>query len=322
MQGVLTDRQRGHSAAPPVLGLFLRAVDNPYQELIRAEAHARARAHGYTVREVSAKNDADRQVAQVQESLEGLTQATPRALFVNPVRESALHLVARQASRRDVAWVMLNRTSDFVRELRREAPGQVMVCVDVNQQEVGRLQGRQFRALLPNGGEVLYLLGPAATSSARLRLSGVEREIAGTSIRLTLRATDWTEEAGASATMLWLESLPSGRETATVIGAQNDTMAVGAARALSDFRRTRSAALYGLTEVPITGCDGVPSHGQRLVHEGQLAATVVIPATSGVAVDLVLDSFDGKATPQSDLVLEVHSFPDVGALVRPSGKRR
>jgi ABC-type sugar transport system substrate-binding protein len=243
-------------------------------------------------------------------------------MLVNPVRESALQLVARQAIRDDVAWVMLNRTSDFVRELRREAPGRVMVCVDVNQYEVGRIQGRQFRALLPSGGEVLYLHGPATTSSARLRMAGVESELAGTSIRLTPRATDWTEETGANATKLWLESLLRGRDAPTVIGAQNDVMAAGAANALAEFRKSRPAAIYGLTDVPITGCDGVPSHGQRLVHEGLLVATVVIPATSGIAVDLVLDSFEGKAAPDSDLVLQVDSFPDVATLVRAGAKRR
>jgi ABC-type sugar transport system substrate-binding protein len=310
------------TAYPPVVGLFLRALDNPYQELIRAETNARARAHGYTVREANARNDADRQVAQIRDSLEGQTLAPPRAMLVNPVRESALQLVARQAIRQDVAWAMLNRTSDFVRELRREAPGRVMVCVDVNQYEVGRIQGRQFRALLPSGGEVLYLHGPAATSSARLRTAGVESELAGSSIRLTLRPTDWTEEAGSSATSAWLQGLSIGRHEATVIGAQNDVMAVGAATALANFCKTRSASSYGVTEVPITGCDGVPTHGQRLVLEGLLAATVVIPATSGVAVDVVLDAFDGKGAPESDLVLEVHSFPDVTTLQRATARRK
>jgi ABC-type sugar transport system substrate-binding protein len=39
--------------------------------------------------------------------------------------------------------------------------------------------------------------------------------------------------------------------------------------------------------IPITGCDGVPRTGQMWVRTGQLAATVVVPPSTGEALTLM-----------------------------------
>lgn len=67
-------------------------------------------------------------------------------------------------------------------------------------------------------------------------------------------------------------------------------------------------------DIRITGCDGLPNYGQRLVLERRLAATVIVPATAGVAVDRVIDAVESDQTPTSDVVLDVQSFPELDAL--------
>ncbi len=39
--------------------------------------------------------------------------------------------------------------------------------------------------------------------------------------------------------------------------------------------------------VPFTGCDGLVDGGQRLVNEKVLAATVIMPPSTGPAIDLI-----------------------------------
>ena len=48
-----------------------------------------------------------------------------------------------------------------------------MFAVSADHEEIGRIQGRQFAALLPRGGSVLYIKGPSRSSSARKRTAGM-----------------------------------------------------------------------------------------------------------------------------------------------------
>ncbi len=72
------------------IALFLRALDNDYQELQKESCRAAARRHNFSVREVSALNDADRQVQQIEECLQEPAAIRPIAVLVNPVLESSL----------------------------------------------------------------------------------------------------------------------------------------------------------------------------------------------------------------------------------------
>jgi ABC-type sugar transport system substrate-binding protein len=82
---------------------------------------------------------------------------------------------------------------------------------------------------------------------------------------------------------------------------QNDAMAVGARRAMRELRPD-------WTDVPLTGCDGLPNGGQELVATGELAATVVKPPTTGPAIEVVARALSGEATPPH-VVLEPTSWP-------------
>jgi ABC-type sugar transport system substrate-binding protein len=296
-----------------VLGLFLRALDTPYQELLRADCHEMARVHGFALREVNASNDVDTQRRQIEECLRDSPGSRPNVLLVNPVREAALQMLAWDAARLGVGWVSLNRTCDYVGDLRREHPSVPFFCVDVDQQQIGRIQGRQFRALLPQGGRVVYLHGPLSTSSARLRLAGVQAELSRTAIDLATARADWSVDGGARATRAWLARAGDRTHRPRVIGAQNDSMAVGARIALSEA--DVSVGVLDLANVYITGCDGLPAYGRRLVTSRRLAATIVVPPTGRVALEMVARAIDDPhAAPTVDTLLDVRSFPDVDTL--------
>jgi ABC-type sugar transport system substrate-binding protein len=260
--------------------------------------------------------DADNDALRQRRQIDDLLRSSPSvaALLAQPVQESGLEAAAVEAARRGIAWVTLNRFSEYVRGLRVAQARAPMFCVDPDQRQIGHIQGKQFLALLPEGGTIFYLSGPRATSSARGRLAGAEIVLAGTSIGLVGAAGDWSIESGFDATRLWLRSAPPRDGRRLVVGAQNDAMAIGARRALHEEAKARGRP--ELAEVRITGCDGLPEGGQRWVASGLLAATVVIPSTAGVAVDHLAAAWASGHTPPNDVVLEVTSFPDLELLAR------
>jgi ABC-type sugar transport system substrate-binding protein len=213
-----------------------------------------------------------------------------------------------------MAWVALNRCTESVRELKLTQPKAPVFCVAPDQHQIGHIQGQQFLILLRKGGTLFYLTGPPATISGRQRLASVEIALAGAPIKLIPAAGDWTTESGFDATRLWLRSDPPRDCAHTVIGAQNDAMALGARRAILEEAKVRGRP--ELETVRITGCDGLPNGGQRWVATGMLTATVVMPTTAGVAVDQLATGWATSRPTTNDVILEVASFPDLDVLTR------
>jgi ABC-type sugar transport system substrate-binding protein len=294
------------------IALFLRADQNDYQELLREDCHATAQRCDLSVRSLHGQSDADRQLHQIQECLNEPESARPSAILVFPVGDVGLRPLAYEAARLGIGWVTLNRTCDFMPELRREYPNLPLFCVSPDQRRVGRIQGKQMKALLPRGGKVVYIQGPAANSSAQLRLAGVQDEIEGSNLVLIPYLGDWSFAGGADEATRWLQTVPSNRPLYDcLVAAQNDAMAMGARTVVKRAAITRTE----LGTLHITGCDGTPTYGQRLVNEKQLTATVLVPSTSGQAVELVAAVLRGARPPTRDLSPDVSSFPAIEQLM-------
>lgn len=72
------------------------------------------------------------------------------------------------------------------------------------------------------------------------------------------------------------------------IGAQDESMAMAARRAFEEQtdQETRGKWL----SLPFTDCDGLPKTGQECVLKGLLAATVVVPRNTSLALEMIVDS--------------------------------
>jgi len=57
-----------------------------------------------------------------------------------------------------ISWVVLNRDAEYISELRKAFRVPVL-SITSNHEEIGRLQGQQLKALLPNGGSILHIQG-------------------------------------------------------------------------------------------------------------------------------------------------------------------
>jgi ABC-type sugar transport system substrate-binding protein len=294
------------------IALFLHS-DNDYQQALRDDCIAAAKRHGFSFRFFSATDNSGTQVEQIQACLREPKEQRPTVFLVAPVREAALLSTAYAAARLGVGWILLGRWSGYMADLREEFPRLPIFSVAADQKEIGRIQGRQFRALLPDGGELVYIRGPLGTSSAIRRFEGVQEVLQDAPIKLYALSSDWTMEGGTQAMNDWLRVFRWRDFPKFVVGAQNDTMTMGARSALAAAVSARTDA--SLRQIVFTGCDGTPRYGQRLVLEGTLRATVIMPPTSGRAVDeLAAMLLEGRPRPNAEVVLNPASFPDLRAL--------
>jgi ABC-type sugar transport system substrate-binding protein len=284
-----------------VVSLLTKEQD--YQAMQAADAERAATRAGLTVEIVYARNNGTLQVEQLYPFVRAPEAHRPVAIVVQTVAGEGLERVARDAAKAGIGWVLLSRDVTYIDSLRAEYPRLPIAIVTPDQPGIGRIQGRQFRALLPKGGNVLYVQGPPDTSAAQQRLKGMQEAIASANIEVTVVNGEWTEASGEKAVLSWLRLSSSQDHRIDLVAAQNDAMAIGARKALA-LRRP------DLARVPFIGCDGLPDGGQRLVKEGQLTATVILPSCAGPAVDLVAAQLKSGSSGSARVILPAKAFPE------------
>lgn len=268
------------------LQLLLADERNVYQQLLVEAARSAARERGLECLEpLFAAGSTMRQMGQCFDVL----RANPRPdgvlllLVAIEEMESAVTALAKGG----LDCVVLNRIPAYLDRLSQQFPERLLAAVAPDQTEIGRIQGRQSLRLLPEGGTVLLILGARNTPSAVSREEGL-REVVGNRLEICAIEGKWQAERAEEALGDWLRFGAKRAREVDLIVSQNDSMAVGARRALQ--RHESEAGVSGLAAIPIVGCDGLAGEGMDMVVKGELAATVVMPASSPRAVE-ILDAF-------------------------------
>jgi ABC-type sugar transport system substrate-binding protein len=278
------------------VAVFLTVADNDYQQGLKREAEAAAARLGFEVEVSFAGTDPGKislvQPQQIYQAVNRDPGQRPVAVIVLPVLDIA-H-TAKEVVAGRIGVIILNRFPPFVEDLRSANPGLPVFAVSADQVATGRLQGRQLRALLPDGGLVLGVLGNPLASSTSDRASGLRQAIEGTSIRLTTVNGDWHAASGEEVVVRWLRQ-PWNKEKIAAIACHNDAMAVGACKAVQ--RLSAEAPFSYLRGVPILGIDGSPELGMKMVETGELAATIVMPATTRTAIEMLARALSGETIP-------------------------
>jgi ABC-type sugar transport system substrate-binding protein len=285
-----------------ILSLITR--DNDYQREQARTAEEAARRANADLEILYADSDAVTQSSQLLEAIHRYkSQLT--GILVEPTGGTGFPQVARAAVSAGVAWVMLNRDASL-EDLRRNAHVPVF-AVSSNHKEVGRLQARQLSALLPDGGTVLCIQGPSASSVAQQRLAGLE-EAKGMRLALkVLKSANWTEEGGFHVASSWLRLSTSQQQSIAAVAAHNDVIALGVRRAFEEARQS-------VAKLPFIGVDGLPRTGQAFVQSGALRATVVVPAIAGIALEKLAHAVTAKAPTEELYLISSHSFPSLEEL--------
>jgi ribose transport system substrate-binding protein len=296
----------------------LHTRDNDFQIAQAQSAEETSRKLNMDAEIVFADNDAVNQSTQILKAIQGSADSRPGAILLEPVSGTALPQVARAACAAGIAWVVLNRTPEYLAELRNTVSTPVFSVVS-DHVDIGRIQGRQFAALLPRGGSILYIEGPAQSSSAQKRTAGM-LETKPSNIRVATLKGKWTEESAEKAVLSWLSLATSQTAAIDLVAAQDDAMAIGARKAFQTIASEEKGARW--LSLSFTGCDGLPTTGQKWVRERLLAATIYIPPLAGIAIEILAKALRDGGQPAEQTLTQSFSFPSLEALIQQPAKGR
>jgi ribose transport system substrate-binding protein len=289
---------------------LLVVENNDYQAQQVLSAQAAANRLGIQLQVLHTEHDAIVQGQEVLKLLQSDAAGRPNGILFEPVG-TPLAQAAKVAASSGVGWVVLNREFvDYLPTLRQEH-NTPMFSITTSHTDVGRIQAEQIAQLLPKGGTVLYVQGPSDNDAAKRRTAGMQAaKPANVEVR-ALRGL-WTEESAYHSVSQWLGLSIAKEMPLGAVAAQNDAMALGARKAFEDL--AAGAARERLLHLPFIGCDGLPNTGQAAVKRGLLAATIVIPANAGHAIEVLASALQAGEQPPACIQTEASSYPPLTSL--------
>jgi ribose transport system substrate-binding protein len=298
--------------------LSIPTDDNDYQQEQAAAARETAQRLGFDLEVVHANNDAIKQSDQILKVIQAPPDNRPHAILFEPLGATALPQVARAASAAGIGWVVLNRFAEYLPELRRASRAPAF-SVSSDHVEIGRIQGLQFAALLPQGGSILYVQGPSENSAAKERTTGMQ-QTKPPNIRVNMLKGQWTEESAYKAVLSWMRLPTSAKQALDLVGAQDDSMAMGARKAMQETPDAGVREKW--LQLPFTGCDGLLNGGQKAVRSGTLAATVIVPPNTQPALEMLVAALEQGKSPLEQVLTVPSSFPSLADLMHQGTKKK
>jgi ribose transport system substrate-binding protein len=204
--------------------------DNAYQHQQALAGKSAGERLGLDLEVMHASDDSITQSQELLEIIQSRTALKPSAFIVEPVTATGLPRVAEAAVAQGIAWVISNNDVDYLAKLRGD-PKIPVFTVTQEQFEIGRLQGLQTAALLPEGGSVLYIEGPSMSSVTSRRREGFERA-KPRNVQITTLRSKWSEESAAKSAEAWLRLATSRAEGYDLIAGQTHELALGAQKVL------------------------------------------------------------------------------------------
>ncbi len=289
----------------------LTTKDNDYQRAQAAAIESVARRMNANIEIIYADNDAVNQSQQILSAIQ--KKNNDLCAVISEPCGTGMTQVAETAAKAGIAWGVLNREIDYARRLT-QSYGVPVFEVSVDQIAVGQMHAAQLAKLAPAGGNVLYIEGPAAHSAAKLRTQGfMARKPAN--VELKVLKGNWTEESGYKTVSSWLKLSTSKSHGFTVVLVQNDAMALGVRKALSELSDLNERSQW--LSLPVLGCDGLPETGQQYVRRGQLTCTAVCPLAAPIALEMYLKAKASHTGVPERTLAPPTSFPALEAL-RPT----
>ncbi|HKW17838.1 MAG TPA: sugar ABC transporter substrate-binding protein [Terriglobales bacterium] len=290
----------------------LTTRDNDYQIEQAQSADEAARRLGAELQLLYAENDAILQSQQLLKIIQSTTEPHPDGIIFEPVGGTALPQVARAAAAAGIGWVVLNREVEYIDELRH-AYKLPIFSISSDHEQIGRIQGEQIKALLPKGGSILLVQGPAESLAAKQRTSGAF-ETKPAEVQVKLMKANWTEAGAYKSVSSWLKLSTSQHSELDLIAAQDDSMAIGARKAFQELSDSNLRAKW--IKLPFLGIDGVRLTGQAWVRQGLLRATIVVPANTGKALEMLSQALQSGTLPPPKTLTTAKSFPSVDELAK------
>lgn len=287
--------------------------ENNYLREQEAVARATAQRLGLDLKVINAKSDPITQSQQVLEVVQAQS-GRPDAVIVEPVNNQGLPRVAEAAVAAGIGWVISNARVDYLEPLRKNAKAPVF-AVSQDHTEIGRMQGRQFLAILPRGGSVLYLRGPATNFLATQRSEGLE-SVLGVNIQMKSLKIQWTAESAYNSVRSWLRLSTVRAADTHLIAAQNTDFILAARKAFEENAADADRAKW--LSLPYCGV-GVLSQAKPLLDAGTLNAAIITSLTMDTAMDMLVRHMQTRSQPPAQTFVKAWSQPTLEDLAKLYG---
>ena len=289
--------------------------ENDYQIEQATSAQEASQRLGLDIELLYAENDAILQSQQLLNVIQSRSTPRPDGIIFEPVGGTALPQVAKAAASAGIGWAVLNREVEYLAELRRTFKVPIFSLTS-DHEEIGRIQGKQIAALIPAGGSVLLVQGPAESLAAKQRTNGMN-ETKPFHAQVKMMRANWTEASAYKIVSSWLRLSTSQQTRIDVVAAQDDSMALGARKAFQEI--AASALREHYRAAPFLGIDGMPETGQAWVRQGLLAATIVVPTNTGQAMEMMARTLQAGTTLPERTFTNATSYPPIEKLANKSG---
>ncbi|MFE2291753.1 substrate-binding domain-containing protein [Streptomyces sp. NPDC059452] len=260
----------GSSGGTTKVGMSLSTLNNPFFVQMKDGAQAEAERAGIDLTVTDAQNDASQQANQLQ----NFTSSGFSSIIVNPVDSDAVGPGVRSANKAAIPVVAADRGVN-------KADTATLVASD--NVAGGKLAAEALADKLGGKGSIVILQGTAGTSASRERGAGFAEGLkAYPDIKVVAKQpADFDRTKGLDVMTNLVQSHPG----ITGVFAENDEMALGAAKALG----TKAGS-----SVSVVGFDGTPD-GLKAVEDGTLYASVAQqPAELGrIAVQNAVKAAEG-----------------------------
>ncbi|MFL0027440.1 substrate-binding domain-containing protein [Streptomyces sp. NBUL23] len=247
--GAVSYVNSGSSGGTKKVGMSLSTLNNPFFVQMKEGAQAEAEKAGVDLTVTDAQNDASQQANQLQ----NFTSSGVSSIIVNPVDSDAVGPGVRSANKADIPVIAADRGVN-------KADTATLVASD--NVAGGKLAADALADKLGGKGSIVILQGTAGTSASRERGAGFAEGLkAYPGIKVVAKQpADFDRTKGLDVMTNLIQSHPG----VTGVFAENDEMALGAAKALG--------AKAGKS-VSVVGFDGTPD-GLKAVEAGTLYASV------------------------------------------------
>lgn len=247
--GAVSYVNSGSSGGTKKVGMSLSTLNNPFFVQMKEGAQAEAEKAGIDLTVTDAQNDASQQANQLQ----NFTSSGVSSIIVNPVDSDAVGPGVRSANKADIPVIAADRGVN-------KAETATLVASD--NVAGGKLAADALADKLGGKGSIVILQGTAGTSASRERGAGFAEGLkAYPDIKVVAKQpADFDRTKGLDVMTNLIQSHPG----VTGVFAENDEMALGAAKALGG-KAGKS--------VSVVGFDGTPD-GLKAVEAGTLYASV------------------------------------------------
>lgn len=266
------------------IALFMTHMSNEFTITLSSAVESEVKARGFTYKVYDAAQDAAKQQTQIEQAV----QLGVKAIVIEPVSVDGIVPAVKRAKQAGVKVVIVNQ--------RISEPTAADTYVGADAATTGKMLMEKAAQDLGGKGQLALLLGPMGSDGQVGRSKGFQQVLdANTNMKVVFQdSAKWETAPALSLTENWLNS---GKELNAIV-AQNDGMAIGAAKAVSDAKKLNTIKVYGVDAT---------SEGLQAVLDGKLAATVSqgTEDQGKLSADAAADLVEGKTVKPETIVSNV-----------------